>query len=385
MTLNASLMPVKNNVTSAYNNNNYKKYPSSNLNGMPQADVFEKSGVSFKGGYDPVLLGLEKPMKIGKDFSKQEMIDFNMNLINVVDNAWDYITREIPSSHQQMNIVKPGFQVINSRRPENGWNTSGGKNVQYDWVNNTILIDRSYVPNMLLISKGSVVALPQKLAGDFVTEQRLNPDRFKEVKPMEFGEAIENSRSTGNLFYMRLSPQDTAELLGPAIAHEMSHMVATHLALNTFDVGGQAFRPFFERNSERGDLTYYGAQNWEDSFPAGYNPKKPNAPLFNQDDVLRIKGSIGGRAFNASVEHKDLMKYLFQGDYNQMSNPLELWAAMHASSYCLNRLGSLNNMDKEPVDVERMKLLYGHILEDYDKEELERAEALDVFKNTVYY
>lgn len=353
-------MPVfGNNVKAVQNKNNNNNFQKTQFSGMPQNDVFEKSSknVSFTG--------FKPPNTIGTDFSDYETTLLEVGLENSMDDVWDYAKQQHPTMFKRMNVRQPKIRLTEEDVPEDYSNPQVAK---YDWINNVITVNKKAVPNVALIHGGHVALVPQNIAPDFIRKGDMHPGYFEDATGQDFPEVVARSKQ-GSSYYVKLTPEDTVELVLPAVVEKVDEMLSMHLAYNSFEVGAETFKPYFDEMMESGELPKYGVHDWGRTYPGGYELKVPGNSPYDSEDFRKTKRDGVATGFR----HKDVAICLFNPYIKGTTNPLEFSAKVAALDYCEQQVPKGDRTTKE---MNRIQLLLDIQTENYRREVQRRADAI---------
>lgn len=333
-----------------FQNNNTNLYP--NLSGAPQNDVFEKSSsnpinnVSFGGPYkeekyESYASKLIENAKLETDYHKK----FAAEVQKKMDEVWEWTSKRprYQSYFKKLKIEKPKLIFVSSKdNPDSSNNRylsyDKGAPTRYNWINNTIIVDIDYFPNVILASQGKIALTPQAVAKDFIRRHD-EPDEeyegyavyeeFEDLGKRSLEFALIESEDSGVSFYSLLSAKEAAELAPAFLAHELEHTVAMHVILNTAGINMQRLKDAFNDLNDADILPPQTSEHWKHSYPYKYR-KQLSAMEFGKDDVWKIRDDSGNSLRRLS--HHELLNEFF-ADAGSLQNLLELDARYASLSY----------------------------------------------------
>lgn len=344
-------------------NNIYKNTQNvfSNLSGMPVQDTFIKqNNVSFKGSIGCPL--------VGRPDNGADILLLGDALQEKLDEVWDWMQNngKYRPYFEKMNIEKPRIAIVQGGKPLTP-DRSEEQIATYNWINNTIDVNLSFLPNVAAASKGELSFMAQNITYSIigVHEPPAEFDQYLEVANKNLRSGIENSaRWKDEKYYYKLTPEETAELAGSYLAHELDHVIITHALYNTAGLsnstdptkkgGNHAFHSYFERLKQKGDFPKGTSKRWEDSYVCNYRPKKPGEYVYNAEDIWEIDA---GNGFKKRIRMKDIPPLMFANPKKHMTNCLDLSGQCTALEY-------LKTHRPKPIDKrtdDMMNILYDYI------------------------
>ena len=119
----------------------------------------------------------------------------------------------------------------------------GGNISRYNWAENKISINLSYLPNMALISDGNIALISQDTASSFIKNAPINVpylEKFEDLGDRSIGFALQSSEESGKSYYYKLSSEETAELATQYhSAGNGPRNGFPHVLMNTETIGGE--------------------------------------------------------------------------------------------------------------------------------------------------
>lgn len=306
------------------NNNFSLNFGKNNFSTALSHDVFIKSAnnsVSFEGTKKTNKSSNSKPVA-NRPKTPIEKVTFDDAYYNELgkeiskkgDAAWEWMStrQRYKDFFSNMKINKPSIKLATIKEPKFYYfanknttpiNRERLVSAQYNWTNNTILINKETFPTMLLISNGKIAMMPQKAAIDFIKQGDLSGDKHLKLEDFEnLGErslrfALENSKkSLKNNYYYKLSPKEASELAAGMLAHEMEHAIIFHAALNTKNDSPNALEQIYGRMKKCNRLPANSPSSWESSYP--YKYRKTSAKKLGNSDISFKVTTDSGRVMD---------------------------------------------------------------------------------------
>lgn len=355
-----------------FQNNNYNTNLYPNLQGSPKSDIFVKNtqsspkDISF-GVYFEEIRESYASERIGKvklegDYYKK----FATEVQKKMDAVWDWTSKRprYQTYFKKLNIEKPKLIFVDRYDyPDYSSDTrflkyDEGAPTRYNWINNTIIVDTDYCPNVILVSRGKMALSSLAVAEDFIRNNNMpDPDEGKEgcVQSSTFVDlgkrsldfALSDSYSSNTNYYSILTPKEAAELAPAFLAHELEHAVAMHVILNTSGINTQKLKDAFNDLNDADMLPPQTTEHWTHTYPYKYRKQLP-AMEFGKDDFWKIRDESGNSL--KRVKHNDLLSQFFT-DPEDFTNLLELDARYASLSYLnTQKFSGFNDVAREKID-----------------------------------
>ena len=315
------------------NKNNFAIFDfisNNKLERTPAEDTFVKAGnVSFSGKNRIPVIG--RPDYENYDYEYFKALKVKM------DEAWEWAQHQEKYAEyfKDIKIEKPALLLTEQEEILKN-DSKEGEVATYSWMSNEITVNKTFSPNLLLISGGEIAFVPQILAHSFITKQSKGTNaRYKEYtdigkKNLEM--LIDNTRkSEDERYFYKLSPKDAAELAMPYIIHELDHAIVAHILYNTSGLtsyqtqgkrgGNHAFEPYFEKLKSRRRLPDQVPTEWKKTYTYRYKPKEPGKYIYNADDIWEIKTNTGRKK---AIKLKSVLPMMHKPIKEHRSNLLEL-------------------------------------------------------------
>ena len=368
LTVNTRIMPNSgtkftpntNQISNFYNNT---QTPPVNLSGMPEKDTFVKQNISF-GTY------MYTPL-VGRPDNELYALELGTALKAKMNEVWDW-ARENPRYKpyfEKINIEKPRLAIVEGGKPLSK-HCSQEVVADYNWINNTIDVNLTHLPNVVLASKGHMSFVPQSTSFKQISRfenGEYGSKKYFEMPEQDLKKAIENSRRYNEKYYYKLDPKDVAELSVPYLVHEMDHLILTHALFNTSGLtknqdpakqsGNYLFEPQFEKLKALNRFPDATSRRWTDSYPYNYRAKYPGYSTFSPEDTWEIGKYKDDREYNPKIKFKYLPYRMFDNPKNHMSNCIDLSGQYAALEYIESHTPKI--ADEKSSNL--MTILYDHV------------------------
>lgn len=363
------------------NNNNFANFgftSNGKLERTPVQDTFVKTGnISFSGTNNRVPT-------IGRPDYEDYDFDYFKELKVKMDEAWEWAQHQEKYAEyfKDIKIKKPAIVLTEQHGIFNKNDSKEGEIATYNWMSNEITINKTFSPNLLLISDGKIAFVPQILAHSFITKHSKGANtRYKEytdIGKKNLDILIDNTRnSKDERYFYKLTPKEAAELAMPYIIHELDHAIVAHILYNTSglapyqpqgkQMGNHAFEPYFERLKSRKKLPDQVPNEWKKTYTYQYKPKEPGKAVYNADDIWEIKTNTGRKK---AIKLGSLLPMMHRPRKEHRSNLLELSGQCAALEFLEGyKLKSSNDKQKDAV----MKLLFEYQKQTFQEDVEERA------------
>ncbi len=358
LTINPNIIPCSGIKFTAANQKINRNLNPNNAQNI-SCDAFIKNNsnnnINFTGIFD------RKPPKIlGKPNTDSYIASLKHALDEKSEITWHWIVNN-PKYSEYFDILKidrPGIQLIKQEEMPRSY--EGGNISRYNWAENKISINLSYLPNMALISDGNIALISQDTASSFIKNAPINVpylEKFEDLGDRSIGFALQSSEESGKSYYYKLSSEETAELATQYIAQEMDRAMAFHVLMNTETIGGEheLINDYYNNLKDTDRLMPGTTGFWVRSYPGEYKDEKEvssNYPIYsiNGFDKWEITPSI------PSLSHKKLYEDFIATD-NSVNHPrsaLELGSMIVSHQFMENYYPKGNNERER----ERLTILY---------------------------
>ncbi len=384
LTLNTRMAPIfgtkfKPSVQQRNNFYNNSQISQPSLSGMPSEDTFiRQNNVSFKGSIHTPL--------VGRPDNEIYMKELEMAIGAKFDEVWDWAknNEKYKPYFEKLNIEKPKVTLVQGGKP-----MSAGRDTEkiadYNWIGNMISLNLSFLPNLVAVSGGELNFMAQNVsyyplvAHDPTVNDIYN---YLEMGHKDVRAALENSEKWKNeRYYYKLTPEETMELAGGYFAHEIDHLIMTHILFNTEGLstnpnparktGNHAFQPYFEQLKKIGYFPDNVSRRWEDSYAYNYRAKEPGRSVYSAEDKWELDAHKG---FKRRIKLKDVLPLMFTNPKKHMRNYLDLSGQCAALEYVESHRPK--KFGDEKTD-DMMDILYEHtkaILEEDIQDRKERVK-----------
>lgn len=342
LTVNTRIAPVFGTKFKPLNQNNINlqtlnTISPNNLSGMPKEDTFtKKSNVSFTGLNEYIMIGRCDPPEYNTEYKKALQEKF--------DDLWDWAQKQEKYApyFEKINIEKPKLHItevkdkfIHFRDP------LPYEAAAYLWMDNSIGINRSFAPNMVLVKKGKMGLGPQIQA----IRNTKSVQQYQESLEMLCGSNLEAttriSRANDEVYFRKLSPEEAAEVAVPYLAHLLDHVIIGHILFNTAGLKTSYVSPEMKTGNFSFEKAVYKLKEeqlypkdmkpyWEETYPYLYMAKDPEHPAFDKDDIWELDTKDG---FVRRFRLEDVHPMFFTRAEDHLTNYLDLAGQCAALEY----------------------------------------------------
>jgi len=367
---------ISQNKANKANNEAYFNF-NNNLFTSSGADVFVKSNsnVNFTGLFN------RKPLpKLSTPNTAEENAELCNKLAEKSGIVLDWLMEQpkYAKYFRELSIEPPSVQLISDI--EDPKNYRDGAISSYNWAENTITINISYLPNLALISNGSVALVSRDVATKFIRNAPgiSYEDDFKDLGNRSIGFALQSSE-LGKSYYYKLSTEETAELATQYLAQEMDRMVAAHVILNTENLGGEGecINNYYNQLKNAGKLPPDTTGFWIDTYPCEYK-EKPEViatyPKYRLDGPHRWTITPDGSSKFKSLTCRQLYNdFVATDNYNNHPKSLLELGSLITSQKFMEEYLPTGNDERER---ERLEILYQVQLEMLNADINERIRTI---------
>ncbi len=324
-------------------------------------DTFTKTNnnINFTG------LFTKKPLpKLGNDMTPEEISLLHDTLEQKEDVVFKWLARQPKYSDYFRKIVveKPKIKLI--KQVEDPTKYEEGNISRYNWAENTITLNISFLPNMALISKGNIALVSRDLATGFI---RHTPgdvpyeDGFEDLGDRSIGFALQSSEETGKSYFYRLSTEEISELATQYLAQETDRAMAFHILLNTESIGAEneLINKYYFNLKNNHKLQPGTTGFWIDTYPGEYkeyDEVKAAYPVYRLDSDKWKIAQDGSYGRIPDITLRALYNDFINTDnlLDHPKSPLEL-GSLIASKKFMDFYTPKGNNEREK---ERLEILY---------------------------
>ncbi len=324
---------------------------------VSEFDKFSKAisnnNIAFSGLFS------SKPLpRLGPKSTEQDILDLRDALADKASTVWTDMKHD-PRYFKYFNdisVKNPKLELLELKNPPTAYKE--GVISRYNWAENTISVNISYLPNMALISGGNIALVSQDVAPAFI-KNTARGKHFEDLGEESIGFALQSSAESGKNYYYKLNANETAELATRYIAQEIDRLIAFHALINTKYIGGdnELISRYYDKLKDSDRLQPNTTGYWIDTYPCEYKEREDYKQIYEYDGKHRwaitsddIKPYISG------ITHKELWSDFVNTDNyeNHPKSKLELGGLIAAKRFMENYTPKYRNEREK----ERLEILY---------------------------
>lgn len=361
LTINPNLMPDIGTKFKPQNQINQNLNLNSISLSQLSSDTFTKTNnINFTGLFS------KKPLpKLGNPATPEEIALLKQAIEQKEDIVWNWMMRQPKYSSYFNRLVVEKPRIEFTKQIQDPEKYKEGNISRYNWAENTIALNLSFLPNMALISNGNIALVSRDVATGFI---RNTPgdvpyeDGFEDLGERSIGFALQSSEETGKSYFYRLSPEEAAELATQYLAQEMDRVMAFHVLLNTESIGAEneLINKYYFNLKNNHKLQPNTTGFWIDTYPGEYkelDKVRASYPVFkmngldkwviNPDNTYENIPPITYRAlYNDFIDTDNVL--------NHPKSPLELSGLIASKKFMDNYIPKGNNERER----ERLEIFY---------------------------